>query len=110
MGGNDNKDTVKIKSLRVDLLSTEEQIRKAMKGDNEITTDRTRLETNNIIEPPPTAVSTNKNVQQFGNEAIGFFEKIDDNLSPHLDFDTRISWSVNESNNIRKKNENLEQV
>lgn len=92
-------DTVQIKSMRVDLLSTDEEIHNAMKRRGP---DSKRIERrnngaffkNNIVLPRATSVSSNKDVQEFGNEAIGFFGKIDANLHPHLEFDSSISWST----------------
>jgi len=89
-----NKDTIKMRSMRVDLLSTEAEILDAMKGNNKDEGVRNGIK---IQSKPATSVSSNKNVQEFGNEAICFFERMDKNVQPHLDFDSFIKWIIVES-------------
>ena len=94
-----NKDIIKIRSTRVDLLSTVEEISQAMNNRGPLNTSSSSSSNESIMQPSATAVSSNRNIQEFGNEAIGFFGKIDKNIHPHLEFDTTISWSSQESLN-----------
>jgi len=72
--------TIQIRSLRVSLLSTEDEVKDHMS---------TRLR-----PPPPEAPPRQLSVEhrKMGNEAIGLASKLEQWLRPHLSFDASITW------------------
>ena len=74
---------VRMQSLRVSLLSTEDEVTALMKESK--TTPRPKA--------TPTQVSRNPSVRQIGNDAIGVVGKIEEFIQPHITFDATISWN-----------------
>eukprot|EP00591_Stephanopyxis_turris_P005978 CAMPEP_0195519014 /NCGR_PEP_ID=MMETSP0794_2-20130614/14173_1 /TAXON_ID=515487 /ORGANISM="Stephanopyxis turris, Strain CCMP 815" /LENGTH=606 /DNA_ID=CAMNT_0040648083 /DNA_START=497 /DNA_END=2317 /DNA_ORIENTATION=+ len=88
---------IKIKSLRVSLLSTDEEIRQAM---SEETGERRRVGNrrqvrvnNNQIRSSIVSSSIRDSVIQIGPEAIGMVGQLEEWIKPHLEFEARITWS-----------------
>ena len=79
-------ENLQIKSLRVSLLSNEDEVEKYMK-----VSEPGQLNPLGPA-PTPTAVSKDLSVQKMGNEAIGMVGKVDEWLEPHLSFDVSITW------------------
>ena len=73
---------VRVQSLRVSLLSTEDEVKALMK---------TRTRASKPIDKP-TQVSQNPSVQQIGNEAIGVVGRVEQAIEPHITFDATITW------------------
>jgi len=96
------ENTIKIRSMRVDLLSTEQEISNAMKTElKDYINKKERIEED---FDTTSFSSKNRDIQQFGEEAIAMFGKIDENFSPRLEFDTTISWSTIETEKKSKLN------
>ena len=81
----DNGDpgVVRVQSLRVSLLSAEDEVKALM---------RRRKTKTPKPNASPTQVSQNPSVQQIGTEAIGVVGKIEQAIKPHITFDARITW------------------
>ena len=75
------EDEVRIRSLRVALLSTEEEVNQAMGGKPYIHGE--------LIKNSDTLAS----VQRMGYEAIGMVGRLEKNMKPHVSFAAVISWS-----------------
>mmetsp|Transcript_6744 Transcript_6744/g.16093 ORF Transcript_6744/g.16093 Transcript_6744/m.16093 type:complete len:452 (+) Transcript_6744:69-1424(+) len=73
---------VRIQSLRVSLLSTEDEVKALM---------QTRQRASKPIDKP-TQVSQNPSVQQIGTEAIGVVGRVEQAIEPHITFDATITW------------------
>mmetsp|Transcript_11192 Transcript_11192/g.31575 ORF Transcript_11192/g.31575 Transcript_11192/m.31575 type:complete len:529 (+) Transcript_11192:461-2047(+) len=73
---------VRVQSLRVSLLSTEDEVKALMK---------TRKRASKPIDRP-TQVSQNPSVQQIGTEAIGVVGRVEQAIEPHITFDATITW------------------
>uniref|UniRef100_A0A7S4INW3 Coenzyme Q-binding protein COQ10 START domain-containing protein n=1 Tax=Odontella aurita TaxID=265563 RepID=A0A7S4INW3_9STRA len=78
-------DAVRIRSLKVSLLSTEDEAQKIMKE------SRTNAASPDIS---PTSVAQNESVRKMGYEAIGMFGTLEENLKPHISFEVRITWKA----------------
>lgn len=76
---------VRIQSLRVSLLSTEDEVKALMK---------TRRRVSKPIDRP-TQVSQNPSVVQMGTEAIGVVGRVEQAIEPHITFDATITWDQN---------------
>ena len=73
---------VRVQSLRVSLLSTEDEVKALMKTRNRASKPIDR----------PTQVSQNPSVQQIGTEAIGVVGRVEQAIEPHITFDATITW------------------
>ena len=73
---------VRVQSLRVSLLSTEDEVKALMK---------TRKRSSKPIDKP-TQVSQNPSIKQIGNEAIGVVGRVEQAIEPHITFDATITW------------------
>jgi len=78
---NTNK-MLKIRSMRLSLLSREDEVRKAMESRKE-----------KIHSPRPTKASQNQNIREIGNNAIDMVSKVEDIIKPYLSFDATITWT-----------------
>lgn len=101
-----NRDMINIRSVRVDLLSNDEDVKEAMAsaGDREKIGNNSKGIVEEVItQAPPTALSSDQSIQEFGNEAIGLFGKAGELFHPHVNFDSSITWSIVNSNNKNKE-------
>lgn len=89
----ENDDAVRIRSLKVSLLSTEDEVNKIMEE------SRTKESPPGqpIPDLSPTAVAQNESVRKMGYEAIGMIGTIQENLQPRISFEVRITWTAGDS-------------
>ena len=73
---------VRVQSLRVSLLSTEDEVKALMK---------TRKRSSKPIDKP-TQVSQNPSIKQISTEAIGVVGRVEQAIEPHITFDATITW------------------
>lgn len=76
---------MKIRSMRLSLLSRDDEVEKAMAERRE-----------KIQVPRPTKVSQNENLREIGNNAIEMVSKIEDRIKPYFSFDATITWTDRE--------------
>mmetsp|Transcript_36683 Transcript_36683/g.80202 ORF Transcript_36683/g.80202 Transcript_36683/m.80202 type:complete len:550 (-) Transcript_36683:41-1690(-) len=82
---NGDPGAVRVQSLRVSLLSADDEVKSLMNRREE-----------KVPKPNanPTQVSRNPSVQQIGTEAIGVVGKIEQAITPHITFDAIITWDA----------------
>jgi len=90
----EQNDAVRIRSLKVSLLSTEDEVNTIMQESRKIPGSTHQFDPG----PSPTPVSQNMSVRKMGYEAIGMFGKIGESIEPHVSFDVRITWEAGETN------------
>ena len=85
-----NPKMVKIRSMRLSLLSRADEVHKAMEPLLVNIGEGNRLK---IESPRPTKVSMNQNIREIGNNAIEMVGKMEDIIKPYFAFDAVITWS-----------------
>jgi len=107
---------VRIRSVRLSILATEDEVNTNMDNNNSQRTTKTttnrrirkkkqpikKNQLSSLEEPTPTKVSKDKSVRQMGNEAINFAEKLEKWLDPHLSFEAIIQWEDTAVNDAEK--------
>lgn len=95
-------DQVRIRSLRVALLSTDAEVKLAMKGKDDRQNPHNKQSSGRNPYP---ATSNNQNVKQrVGYEAIGMVGSLEKIIKPHVSFQAVISWSPSSSDINKEKN------
>mmetsp|Transcript_3537 Transcript_3537/g.5334 ORF Transcript_3537/g.5334 Transcript_3537/m.5334 type:complete len:674 (+) Transcript_3537:811-2832(+) len=96
--GIDDNEVVRIQSLRVSLLSTEEEVREIMNKKKSLPFRKQQSVKTKIANPAATAVSKNQNVRKMGYEAIGMVDTVAEWTQPHLTFESEITWNEGGAN------------